>query len=69
MAVTNMENMINPEVMGDMIDAKIEAMLKITPYAKVDTSLQGVAGDTKTVPSWNYDTRQRSRATSARSSA
>ena len=54
MAVTNMENMINPEVMGDMIDAKIEAMLKITPYAKVDTSLQGVAGDTKTVPSWNY---------------
>ena len=54
MAVTNMENMINPEVMGDMIDAKIEAMLRITPYAKVDTSLQGVAGDTKTVPSWNY---------------
>ena len=54
MSVTKMENMINPEVMGDMIDAKIEAMLKITPYAKVDTSLQGVAGDTKTVPSWNY---------------
>ena len=54
MSVTKMENMINPEVMGDMIDAKVEAMLKITPYAKVDTSLQGVAGDTKTVPSWNY---------------
>ena len=54
MAITNMSNMINPEVMGDMIDAKIEALLKITPYAKVDTSLVGVAGDTKTVPSWNY---------------
>ena len=54
MAVTNMANMINPEVMGDMIDAKIEAMLKLTPYAKLDTTLQGVAGDTKTVPSWNY---------------
>ena len=54
MSVTKMENMINPEVMGDMIDAKVEAMLKITPYAKVDTTLQGVAGDTKTVPSWNY---------------
>lgn len=54
MAVTTMANMINPEVMGDMIDAKIEALLKITPYAKVDTSLQGVPGDTKTVPSWNY---------------
>lgn len=54
MAVTKMANMINPEVMGDMINAKIEAQLKITPYAKVDTTLQGVAGDTKTVPSWNY---------------
>jgi N4-gp56 family major capsid protein len=54
MAVTKLENIVNPEVMGDMIDAKIEAALKITKYAKVDTSLQGVAGDTKTVPSWNY---------------
>ena len=51
---TKMENMINPEVMGDMLDAKIEAQLKLTPYAKVDTTLQGVPGDTKTVPSWNY---------------
>ena len=54
MAVTTMSNMINPQVMGDMINAKIEALAKITPYAKVDTSLQGVPGDTKTVPSWNY---------------
>lgn len=54
MAITTMTNVINPEVMGSMIDAKIEAMLKLTPYAKLDTSLQGVAGDTKTVPSWNY---------------
>lgn len=54
MSMTKMANMINPEVMGDMINAKIDAMLKITPYAKVDTSLQGVPGDTKTVPSWNY---------------
>ena len=54
MSVTMMNNMINPEVMGDMINAKIEALAKITPYAKVDTSLVGVAGDTKTVPSWNF---------------
>jgi N4-gp56 family major capsid protein len=52
--VTKMNDMINPEVMGDMLDAKIEAQLKLTPYAKVDTTLQGVPGDTKTVPSWNY---------------
>lgn len=54
MAVTMMANMVNPEVMGDMINAKIEARAKLLPYAKVDTSLQGVPGDTKTVPSWNY---------------
>lgn len=54
MAVTMMANVVNPEVMGDMIGAKIEALLKVTKYAKVDTTLQGVAGDTKTVPSWNY---------------
>jgi hypothetical protein len=46
--------MINPQVMGDMINAKIEALAKMTPYAKVDTTLVGVPGDTKTVPSWNY---------------
>lgn len=54
MAVTKMSNMINPEVMGAMIEAKIDALLKLTPYAKVDRTLVGVPGDTKTVPSWNY---------------
>lgn len=51
---TTISNMINPQVMGDMIDAKITAMAKLTPYAKVDDSLVGVPGDTKTVPCWNY---------------
>ena len=54
MAITKMNNMINPDVMGDMIEAKIQAMAKLTPYAKVDNTLVGVPGDTKTVPSWNY---------------
>lgn len=52
--VTKLSDVINPQVMGAMIEAKIEALCKITPYAKVDTTLQGVPGDTKTVPSWNY---------------
>lgn len=54
MAETYMSAMINPEVMGDMINAKIEALLKITPYARIDTTLQGVPGNTLTVPSWKY---------------
>lgn len=51
---TKTNDIINPEVMADMIEAKIEAQCKLTPYAKVNTDLQGVPGDTLTVPSWNY---------------
>lgn len=54
MATTMLTDIINPQVMGDMIEAKIPHMLKFTPFAKVDTSLVGVPGDTKTVPSWNF---------------
>lgn len=54
MATTKLEDIINPEVMGPVIGAKVEALCKITPYAKVDTTLQGVPGDTKTTPSWEY---------------
>lgn len=53
-AYTKLTDIINPEVMGNMIEAKISTLCKITPYAKVDTTLEGVPGDTKTVPSWNY---------------
>lgn len=53
-AVTKLKDIINPEVMANMIEAKIEAQCKITPYARVNTDLQGVPGDTLTVPSWNY---------------
>lgn len=51
---TKLNDIINPQVMGDMIEAKITALCKITPYAAVDDTLEGVPGDTKTVPSWNY---------------
>lgn len=54
MATTMLNDIINPQVMGDMIEAKIPHMLKVTPFAKVDTTLVGVPGDTKTVPSWNF---------------
>lgn len=54
MSTTMLTDIINPQVMGDMINAKIEALAKLTPYAKVDTTLVGVPGDTKTIPSWNY---------------
>ena len=54
MAVTKKSDIIIPEVMGEAINAKIDALAKFTPYAKVDKTLVGVPGDTVTVPAWNY---------------
>lgn len=54
MAITKLSDIVNPQVMGDMIEAKLPAMVKFTPFAKIDTTLEGVPGDTKTVPCWNF---------------
>ena len=52
--VTMLQNLINPEVMAEMISAKVEAKVQVVPYAKVDTTLQGRAGDTITIPKFTY---------------
>ncbi len=52
--VTKLKELINPEVMADMISAKIEKKLKLTPFIKVDTTLQGNEGDTITIPKFLY---------------
>lgn len=54
MALTKLADLINPEVMADMISAKVPKMIVVTPFAKVDNTLQGQAGDTVTVPSFAY---------------
>jgi N4-gp56 family major capsid protein len=54
MPSTTLNDVINPEVMADIIEAKTEAKCKLIPYAHVNTDLQGTAGDTITVPAWNY---------------
>lgn len=51
---TKIANLINPQVMSDMIDAKIAKKIVVTPFAKIDTTLQGVPGDTITVPTYAY---------------
>lgn len=51
---TQVSEMINPQVMGDMISEKITKKLVVAPFAKVDESLVGVAGDTIVVPQYAY---------------
>ena len=55
MAVTKIENLIDAEVMADAISGKIASAIRVTPFAKVDTTLEGKnAGDTITVPQFSY---------------
>ena len=54
MAVTMLENMIVPEVMADMISAKVEQKVIISKVAKIDTTLAGQPGNEVTVPQYKY---------------
>ena len=54
MATTMISDLINPQVMADMISAKVESKIVVAPFAKVDTSLVGVPGNTITVPQYAY---------------
>lgn len=54
MATTQFSNMINPEVMSEMISAKVAKKIAVIPFAKVDTTLEGQAGNTITIPVFGY---------------
>ena len=54
MATTQFSNMINPEVMAEMISAKVAKKVAVVPFAKVDTTLEGQAGNTITIPVFGY---------------
>ncbi len=51
---TKLENLVDPEVMAPMISAKITNAIVATPFAKIDTTLEGQAGSTITVPRYQY---------------
>lgn len=51
---TMLNNLINPQVMADMISAKLETKLLFKPLAKVDDTLVGVPGNTITIPKYAY---------------
>lgn len=57
--LTNVTTLINgdvfdPQVVTDMINAKVEKRAVMTGYVKVDNTLEGVAGSSVTVPKWGY---------------
>ena len=57
--LTNVTTLVNgdvfdPEVVSDMINAKVTKKAVMTGYIKVDNTLEGVPGSTVTVPKWGY---------------
>ena len=52
--VTKITDMIVPEVMADMISAKVEEKVIISKIAKIDTTLEGQPGNEVTVPQYKY---------------
>lgn len=54
MAQTKLANLVNPEVMADMISAKLPKKIKFSPIAKIDNTLSGQPGNTITVPKYAY---------------
>lgn len=51
---TKLQNLINPEVMGSFIDAKLVDAIKFAPLAEIGYDLQGVPGNTLTFPVFAY---------------
>lgn len=51
---TTLSDIINPQVMADMISAKLPKKLIVMPFARVDNTLEGQAGNTITVPQYAY---------------
>lgn len=54
MVLTKLENLVNPEVLADMVSAKLPKMIKFTSLAYVENTLVGQPGSTLTVPKWEY---------------
>ena len=54
MAITKAIDLINPEVMADAISAKLANQIRFAPYARIDNTLVGVAGDTITRHRYAY---------------
>ncbi|NLE04069.1 MAG: N4-gp56 family major capsid protein, partial [Crenarchaeota archaeon] len=51
---TKLTNLVDPEVMAPMISAKLPKAIVATTFAKIDTTLEGQAGSTITVPKYEY---------------
>lgn len=54
MAQTKLANLVDPQVMADMVSAKLPKKIKFAPIARIDSTLVGRPGSTIIVPKYAY---------------
>ena len=54
MAVTKIENLIDPQVLADFLDVKLMDAIKFAPLCAVRNDLVGKPGDTLTLPKYAF---------------
>lgn len=54
MAQTQLQDMVDPQVLAEMIREELEAKIRFSPLARTDNTLVGQPGSTVTVPKWKY---------------
>ena len=54
MAQTKLANLVDPQVMADMVSAKLPKKIKFSPIARIDGTLVGRPGSTIIVPKYAY---------------
>lgn len=54
MTQTKVVDMVNPQVLKDIVSAKLPKLIKFAPLAYIERELVGQPGDTIEVPQWTY---------------
>ena len=54
MAITQLTNLVNPQVMADIVEKKLVDYMRFAPLATIDNTLEGRAGNTISLPSFSY---------------
>lgn len=52
--LTQLSNLVDPEVMGALVEKKLVDEMKFAPLCDIDTTLEGVPGSVITLPSYSY---------------
>lgn len=52
--MTNLSNLVDPRVYGDLVEKKLVDAMKFAPLCTIDNTLEGVPGSTIYLPSFSY---------------